>query len=227
MAEKIYSVAVDGPSGAGKSTLARAVAEELGILYVDTGAIYRTIGCYMLRRHIDPKDAASVIASLGRFRVELRHGADGQQHMLLDGADVTEEIRRNEVSAYASDVSAIPEVRTYLMDMQRSLAREQSVIMDGRDIGTVVLPQADVKIFLFASAEVRAQRRTKELAERGTPRPYEEVLREMEQRDYNDMHRQTAPLRPADDAIMIDTSEIGFYTSRNLLLDVIKGSVGI
>ena len=200
MSKKRYAVAIDGPSGAGKSTLARAVAERLGILYVDTGAIYRTIGLY-------------------------DHDADGVQRMLLNGEDVTADIRLPEISMYASAVSAIQGVRDFLMEMQRSLAREHSVIMDGRDIGTVVLPDADVKIFLYADVKVRAGRRALELEQRGTPKPYEEVLREMEERDYNDTHRAAAPLRAADDAIMIDTSDMDFDASRELLLDVIRGSV--
>ena len=200
MSKKQYAVAIDGPSGAGKSTLARAAAERLGILYVDTGAIYRTIGLYVQRRGIDPKDTAAVL-------------------------DVTADIRLPEISMYASAVSAIQGVRDFLMEMQRSLARERSVIMDGRDIGTVVLPDADVKIFLYADVEVRAKRRELELRQRGTPKPYEEVLREMEERDYNDTHRAAAPLRAADDAIMVDTSSMDFDASLALLLDVIRGSV--
>lgn len=225
MNEKIYAVAVDGPSGAGKSTLAKAAAERLGILYVDTGAIYRTIGVYVYRRHIDPKDAAAVAAVLPEITISLRHDEEGLQRMFLNGEDVTKEIRLPVMSMYASDVSAIPAVRDYLMELQRSLAREHSVIMDGRDIGTVVLPDADVKIFLYADVEVRAKRRELELRQRGTPKPYEEVLREMEERDYNDTHRAAAPLRAADDAIMVDTSSMDFDASLALLLDVIRGSV--
>ncbi len=225
MNKKQYAVAIDGPSGAGKSTLARAAAERLGILYVDTGAIYRTIGLYVQRRGIDPKDAAAVLAALPDIRIGMDHDADGMQRMLLNGEDVTADIRLPEISMYASAVSAIQGVRDFLMEMQRSLARERSVIMDGRDIGTVVLPDADVKIFLYADVEVRAKRRELELRQRGTPKPYEEVLREMEERDYNDTHRAAAPLRAADDAIMVDTSSMDFDASLALLLDVIRGSV--
>lgn len=221
----IYSVAVDGPSGAGKSTLSKEVAKELGIVYVDTGAIYRTIGLYVQRRGIDPKDTAAVLAALPDIRIGMDHDADGMQRMLLNGEDVTADIRLPEISMYASAVSAIQGVRDFLMEMQRSLARERSVIMDGRDIGTVVLPDADVKIFLYADVEVRAKRRELELRQRGTPKPYEEVLREMEERDYNDTHRAAAPLRAADDAIMVDTSSMDFDASLALLLDVIRGSV--
>lgn len=225
MSKKQYAVAIDGPSGAGKSTLARAAAERLGILYVDTGAIYRTIGLYVQRRGIDPKDTAAVLAALPDIRIGMDHDADGMQRMLLNGEDVTADIRLPEISMYASAVSAIQGVRDFLMEMQRSLARERSVIMDGRDIGTVVLPDADVKIFLYADVEVRAKRRELELRQRGTPKPYEEVLREMEERDYNDTHRAAAPLRAAGDAIMVDTSSMDFDASLALLLDVIRGSV--
>ena len=225
MSKKQYAVAIDGPSGAGKSTLARAAAERLGILYVDTGAIYRTIGLYVQRRGIDPRDTAAVLAALPDIRIGMDHDADGMQRMLLNGEDVTADIRLPEISMYASAVSAIQGVRDFLMEMQRSLARECSVIMDGRDIGTVVLPDADVKIFLYADVEVRAKRRELELRQRGTPKPYEEVLREMEERDYNDTHRAAAPLRAADDAIMVDTSSMDFDASLALLLDVIRGSV--
>ena len=225
MNKKQYAVAIDGPSGAGKSTLARAAAERLGILYVDTGAIYRTIGLYVQRRGIDPKDTAAVLAALPDIRIGMDHDADGMQRMLLNGEDVTADIRLPEISMYASAVSAIQGVRDFLMEMQRSLARERSVIMDGRDIGTVVLPDADVKIFLYADVEVRAKRRELELRQRGTPKPYEEVLREMEERDYNDTHRAAAPLRAADDAIRVDTRSMDFNASLDLLLDVIRGSV--
>ena len=225
MSKTQYAVAIDGPSGAGKSTLARAAAERLGILYVDTGAIYRAIGLYVQRRGIDPKDTAAVLAALPDIRIDMDHDDDGMQRMLLNGEDVTADIRLPEISMYASAVSAIQGVRDFLMEMQRSLARECSVIMDGRDIGTVVLPDADVKIFLYADVEVRAKRRELELQQRGTPKPYEEVLREMEERDYNDTHRAAAPLRAADDAIMVDTSSMDFDASLALLLDVIRGSV--
>lgn len=225
--EKIFSVAVDGPSGAGKSTISKAVAKELGILYVDTGALYRTIGLYTKRQNVNPKDPVAVVALLPRIHVEMAYASDGLQHMMLNGEDVTTQIRLPEISMYASDVSAIPAVREFLMDMQRDLAKKHSVIMDGRDIGTVVLPDADVKIFLYADVEVRAKRRVKELAERGTPRSYEEVLREMEERDYQDTHRETCPLRPAEDSIMVDSSDLGFFSVRNLLIDMIQGSVGL
>ena len=225
--EKIYSVAVDGPSGAGKSTLAKAIAAELHILYVDTGAIYRTIGCYARRQGVDAADTKAVIALLPQVKIEMRYDGQGLQHMLLHGEDVTQEIRLPEMSLYASAVSAIPEVRSFLLEMQRDFARRSSVIMDGRDIGTVVLPHADVKIFLQADVEVRARRRERELLERGTPRPFDQVLAEMRERDYNDVHRAAAPLRPAEDAVIVDTSQMDFRQSEEALLDVIRRKVGV
>ena len=225
--EKIYSVAVDGPSGAGKSTLAKAIAAELHILYVDTGAIYRTIGCYARRQGVDAADTQAVIGLLPQVKIEMRYDGQGLQHMLLYGEDVTQEIRLPEMSLYASAVSAIPEVRSFLLEMQRDFARRSSVIMDGRDIGTVVLPDADVKIFLQADVEVRARRREKELQERGTPRPFEQVLAEMKERDYNDIHRAAAPLRAAEDAVIVDTSELDFQQSKERLLEIIREKVGL
>ena len=220
--EKHFAVAVDGPSGAGKSTLAKAIAAKLGILYVDTGAIYRTIGYAVKRRGIEPRDEAAVRAILPELEIGMRYEADGEQHMLLNGQDVTREIRLPEISMYASAVSALPSVRAFLLEMQRDLARKHSVIMDGRDIGTVVLPDAEVKIFLTASAEVRAQRRCLELEQRGTPKPYDEVLRELNERDYNDSHRAAAPLRAAEDAMVVDTSALDFDASREALLALIR-----
>ena len=205
---KTISIAIDGPSGAGKSTLARAIAAELGYLYVDTGAIYRTIGYYTLTHGIDPKDSAAVAACLPDIRVELTYGEDGLQHMLLNDRDVTKEIRLPEVSLCASAVSAHPEVRAFMLDMQRQLARTHSVIMDGRDIGTVVLPKATVKIFLTASPEVRAKRRTNELLAKGQKADYNRILKEIQQRDYQDTHREVAPLKMARDSVKLDTSDL-------------------
>lgn len=218
----IYSVAVDGPSGAGKSTLSKAVARELGIVYVDTGAIYRTIGYYIFREGIDPKDAGAVVAALPLIHVDMCYSEDGLQHMLLNGEDVTEQIRLPEISMYASAVSAIPPVRDYLLEMQRDMARRSSVIMDGRDIGTVVLPDAQVKIFLTADVEVRARRRTAELELRGTTKPFEQVLEEMKQRDWADSHRDAAPLQEAEDAIRVDTTDMDFQQSKEAILQVIR-----
>lgn len=219
---EFISVAIDGPSGAGKSTLARSIAAKLGYLYVDTGAIYRTIGYHALTQGIDPKDEKAVAAELPALRVELTYGEDGLQHMFLNGQDVTKEIRLPEVSMYASAVSAHPEVRTYLLEMQRELARSSNVIMDGRDIGTVVLPDARVKVFLTASPEARAQRRMLELEQRGTPQPFEEILRDIQERDWNDSHRATAPLRQAEDAVLLDTTELDFRESEAALMEIIR-----
>lgn len=220
---KHYSVAIDGPSGAGKSTLAKRVAEELNFLYVDTGAIYRTIGYYIFTKRISPKDGAAVVAALPGVRIELRYGRDGLQHMLLGGTDVTGEIRLPEISLYASAISAHPGVRTYLLEMQRELARKNSVVMDGRDIGTVVLPGADVKIFLTASQEARAKRRFVELEQRGTPQSYASVLKDIRDRDYRDTHRSVAPLRQAADAQLLDTTQLDFEQSYQALLALIRG----
>lgn len=220
-------VAIDGPSGAGKSTLARAAASALGFLYVDTGAIYRTVGLSARNRGVDPGDEAAVAAMLPSLRVELRYDESGRQRMLLNGLDVSEEIRLPEISRYASAVSALPAVRAYLMETQRELARKNNVIMDGRDIGTVVLPDAEVKVFLTASAGVRAKRRCRELEERGTPQPFEEVLRDIEDRDFRDTHREAAPLRQAEDAVLLDTSALDFRQSLEALLDLIRERTGL
>ena len=225
--DKQYSVAIDGPSGAGKSTLAKALAEELHILYVDTGAIYRTIGYYARRQGVDAADTQAVISLLPQVKISMRYDDQGLQHMLLQNEDVTHEIRLPEMSLYASAVSAIPEVRTFLLEMQRSFARTSSVIMDGRDIGTVVLPDAQVKIFLQADVEIRARRREEELLQRGTPVRFEQVLAEMKERDYNDTHRAAAPLRPAPDAVVVDTSHLDFQQSKERLLEIIRERVGL
>lgn len=216
------SIAIDGPSGAGKSTLAKSLAAKLGYLYVDTGAIYRTIGYHVFTKGIDPKDETAVSAELPAIQVELTYGEDGLQHMLLNGQDVTREIRLPEISMYASAVSAHPPVRAFLLEMQRQLARTSNVIMDGRDIGTVVLPDAKVKVYLTASAEERARRRCLELEQRGTPEPFEKVLKEIEERDWNDSHRAVAPLKQAEDAVLLDTTKLNFEQSEEALLKIIE-----
>lgn len=221
--EKKYSVAIDGPSGAGKSSIARSAAKELNFVYVDTGAIYRTVGCQARRKGVDPTDAAAVTALLLGLEITMAYGADGLQRMYLNGDDVTDEIRLPEISMYASHVSAIPAVRAFLLEMQRDMARKHSVIMDGRDIGTVVLPEADVKIFLTASPADRARRRYEELIRRGAPKDYDELLKEIEERDYNDSHRAAAPLRPAEGAVLLDTTGNTFEQSRRQILDIIRG----
>lgn len=208
MTETHFSVAIDGPSGAGKSTIAKAVAERFGFIYVDTGAIYRTVGLAAQRAGIDPKDTNAVIALLPGLDIAFAHAEDGLQHMYLNGEDVSALIRTPDISMYASKVSAIPEVRAFLMEMQRSMARRTSVIMDGRDIGTVVLPDAALKVFLTASSEARAERRYKELVEKGQSVSFDEVLRDMAERDENDTTRAAAPLRAADDAVRLDTSAL-------------------
>lgn len=219
-------IAIDGPSGAGKSSLARAAARELDCLYVDTGAIYRTVGLYIREKEVDPEDEAAVSALLPGVHVDLRYEG-GQQRMLLNGRDVTKEIRLPEISRYASMVSALPTVRAFLLETQRELARTHNVIMDGRDIGTVVLPDAELKIFLTASSQARAKRRCQELEERGTPQPYAEVLRDIEDRDWKDTHRTAAPLRQAEDAVLLDTTELDFQESEAALLKLIRERTGL
>lgn len=216
-----FSIAIDGPSGAGKSTLARRCAETFTFLYVDTGAIYRTVGLAAIRSETDRKDSDQIRKLLSSLKIELKYNAEGEQRMFLNGNDVSDKIRMPEVSIAASDVSALPVVRQYLMEMQRSLARTNHVIMDGRDIGTVVLPNADLKIFLTASAEERARRRVSQLKEKGISAKYEEVLKDIQYRDYQDMNRDTAPLRQAEDAVLIDTSDLDFDESFQVLCDLI------
>jgi cytidylate kinase len=206
MNEKLCSVAIDGPAGAGKSTIAKAAAARFGFIYVDTGAIYRTVGLAASRAGVDCHDAAGVEALLPTLSIRFDYGPDGAQRMFLNGEDVSREIRKPEISLCASGVSAIPAVRAYLLEMQRSMARQHSVVMDGRDIGTVVLPDAGLKVFLTASAEARARRRYAELQEKGAPDTYEQVLEEMVVRDRNDTTRAAAPLKAAEDALLVDTT---------------------
>lgn len=216
------SVAIDGPSGAGKSTLARQAARALGFLYVDTGAIYRTVALACSRRGVSPEHPEQVAALLPSLQIELDYGPDGVQRMLLDGEDVSAQIRTPEISMLTSEVSALPEVRQFLLEKQRQLAREHNVIMDGRDIGTVVLPDATVKIYLTAAAEARAQRRCAELREKGEDVSFEEVLRQVQERDENDSHRAVAPLRRADDARLVDTTLLNLEESLEVLIRVIQ-----
>lgn len=223
---KRFAIAIDGPSGAGKSTLARSVARELGAVYVDTGAIYRTVGYCAWKQGIDPDAKEDICALLPRINISMDYDTDGLQRMYLNGEDVTKEIRLPQISMYASRVSALPEVRAFLMDMQRDMARRNSVVMDGRDIGTVVLPQADVKIFLTASVEDRARRRWEELNDRGTPKNFDELLEEIRQRDDNDSRRAAAPLRAAEDAVYLDTTGNTFERSREQILEIIKERLG-
>lgn len=224
---KYRSIAIDGPSGAGKSTMAKSLAKELGFLYVDTGAIYRTVGLEVCRRGINPTDGNAVSAILPEVEISMGYGDDGLQHMYLGGEDVTAAIRQHEISDYASKVSAIPAVRAFLLEMQRKLARENHVIMDGRDIGTVVLPEADLKIFLTAAAEDRAMRRFLELQQRGQVTEYETILRDVIQRDKKDSEREIAPLRQAEDAVLVDTTGIGLEESRAMLRNTICERFGL
>ena len=219
---KFYSVAIDGPAGAGKSTMARRAAAELNFVYVDTGAIYRTVGFAALRAGIDPKNADAVAALLPSLHLELQWTPDGVQHVVLNGDDLNGSIRQPEVSAAASQVSAVPAVRQFLLDTQRDVARTHNVIMDGRDIGTVVLPNADVKIFLSASPEVRAHRRWLELQAAGRPDTFEEVLKDINERDYRDTHRAIAPLCCAEDAVKLDTSSLSLEESIFEILNIIR-----
>ena len=205
---KTYSIAIDGPAGAGKSTIARQLAKELGFYYVDTGAIYRTVAYFMDILGVSAKDVDGVERYIDELTVEIEYDEDGKQHMIMNGLDVTDEIRTQDISQKASLVSAHAVVREVLLDMQRDVARKHNVIMDGRDIGTVVLPKADVKIFLTASAEVRAKRRCDELNAKGQKSEYTQVLKDIQQRDYQDTHREIAPLKQAKDAKKLDTSDL-------------------
>lgn len=220
----MYQIAIDGPSGAGKSSLAKAAAAKLGIVYVDTGALYRTIGYYAVQQGVDPKDADGVTALLPEIHIELKF-ENGTQYVYLNGENLGDKIRRPEISMAASGVSAIPAVRAFLLETQKSIARTHSVIMDGRDIGTVILPDADVKIFLFASDEARAERRTKELEAKGMPANYEDVLREMRERDAQDRNRDVAPAIPAPDAIPFDNSGMTVEESIEKLLEIVRERV--
>ena len=216
------AIALDGPAGAGKSSIAKRAAKALGYIYVDTGALYRTIGLAAMRAGVEPQPSDEVDSLLSRITVSLEFNEQGEQVVLLDGEDVSSLIRTPEASMMASKISAVPSVRAYLLDLQRDMAKTHNVIMDGRDIGTVVLPDAKVKIFLTASPEARAERRYKELVEKGTDTTYEEVLRDVKERDYNDSHRAIAPLKPAEDSILVDKTELDFEQSVEAIINVIK-----
>ena len=205
---KTYSIAIDGPAGAGKSTIAKRLAKELGYQYVDTGAIYRTVAYFMDLWGVSPKDIDGITRYIDELTIGIEYDEDGLQHMIMNGMDVTDDIRTQDISQKASLVSAHAIVREVLLDMQRDVAKQYNVIMDGRDIGTVVLPKANVKIFLTASAEVRAKRRTDELTAKGQKANYNQILKEIQQRDYQDTHREVAPLKLARDSIKVDTSEM-------------------
>lgn len=220
----MVSVAIDGPAGAGKSTIAKMVSKELGYIYVDTGALYRSIGYFVLTNGGDIDDADSVISFLPQINVEIKF-LDGVQHVFVNDEDVSDKIRTEEVSQAASKASAIPEVRAFLLDLQRSFAKKYNIVMDGRDIGTVVLPEATVKIFLTASAEERANRRYLEQKERGYDVNYDDILADIKERDYRDMNREIAPLKCADDAIYLDTSPNTREMSIKAVLDIINKEI--
>lgn len=216
------AIALDGPAGAGKSSIAKRAAKALDFIYVDTGALYRTIGLAATRKGVEPKPSVEVGKLLNEITVNLTFNDKGEQIVLLDGEDVSGLIRTPEASMMASKISAVPSVRAYLLDLQRNMAKSHNVIMDGRDIGTVVLPDANVKIFLTASPEARAQRRFKELCEKGMDVKYEDILNDVITRDYNDTHRQTAPLKPAEGCVMVDTTELDFEQSVEKIISLIK-----
>ena len=221
----IINVAIDGPAGAGKSTISRAAAKQMGYIYIDTGALYRTVGLNARRKGADVNDPKAVEATLtDDLKVELRF-IDGEQRMFLCGEDVSDKIRTPEASSAASKVSAVPAVRSYLFDLQKNLAKSNNCIMDGRDIGTVVLPEAKVKIFLTASPEARAKRRHLELTEKGMNVNYDDVLADMIKRDYDDSHRAIAPLKQADDAVLADTSDLTLQESIDLIIKIIKDNI--
>lgn len=214
-------IAIDGPAGAGKSATAKAVAKELGFIYVDTGALYRGIGLYVIRKGAKASSIEEVVPLLAEIKIEMRH-IEGEQHIFLNGEDVSGLIRTESVSAAASDVSAIPAVRDFLFDMQRDIAEKNDVIMDGRDIGTIVLPDAELKIFLTAKPEVRAERRVKQLLERGIEAKFDDVLADVIQRDYNDSHRDFRPLKLAEDGILLDNSELSFEETFEKIISLAK-----
>lgn len=221
------NIAIDGPGGAGKSTVARAVAKQLGFIYVDTGAIYRAIGLKFVRTGKSFTNE-NIISVLPGTELSLTH-IDGEQHIIIDGEDVSYLIRTQEISSAASKVSAVPEVRAFLLDLQRDIARKNNVIMDGRDVGTVILPNAEVKIFLTANVEVRARRRHRELMAKGlqTPDTFERVLKEVAERDKADSERATAPLKPAEDAVLVDTSDMDFEQSVQTVINIIRRKVNV
>ena len=224
---KMISIAIDGPAGAGKSTIARRLARELGYRYVDTGAIYRTVAYFMDLWGVSPKDVDGIARYIDELTVGIEYDDNGVQHMIMNGMDVTEDIRSQDISQKASMVSAHAVVREMLLDTQREVARRFNVIMDGRDIGTVVLPQATVKIFLTASPEVRARRRTDELLAKGQKANYDTVLKEIRQRDYQDTHREIAPLKMARDSIKVDTSDMNLEQAVEAIREIILKKVGL
>lgn len=225
--EKKYSIAIDGPSGAGKSTVARSIAGKYGFVYVDTGAIYRTVALACIRKNVNLKDEDEISALFPEIHIEIKYDSNNVQRMYLNGQDVSSNIRTPDVSLGASDVSSVPACRAFLLDMQRKFSEEYNVIMDGRDIGTVVLPDADLKFYLTASSEERARRRYLELQEKGTTQSFDEVLKDIEYRDYQDTHREIAPLRQADDAVVVDCSNLNFEETLSELCSIIEEKLGV
>ena len=222
----MFKIAIDGPSGAGKSSVAKALSKKIGIVYVDTGALYRTVGYYIRSVGADPKSAEQVTPHLKNINIELKY-ENGTQYVYLNGENLGDKIREPEISMYASAVSAIPAVRSFLLETQKSVARANNVVMDGRDIGTVILPDAEVKIFLTASAECRAKRRVLELKEKGMEVRYEDVLAEMIERDNNDKNRDVAPAVPADDAVILDNSDLTMEQTLDKIIEITKQRVDI
>jgi len=224
---EIKSVALDGPAGAGKSTLAKRTAEHFGLIYVDTGALYRCVGLFAFRNNVASTDKSGISGLLTKINIEMKYDSSGIQRMILNGEDVTDDIRLPQISTYASDVSAMPDVRAFLLSMQRDMAVKYDVLMDGRDIGTVVLPSAGLKVFITADADARANRRYLELLEKGIKTTFEEVRDEMITRDKNDSQREIAPLKAADDAVVLDTTKLNLEQSFEALCGLIKGRFNI
>ena len=218
-------IAIDGPSGAGKSSVAKAIAAKMGLVYVDTGALYRTVGYYVRLQGVTKEDAEGIVACLPQIHIEVRY-ENGAQHVYLNGEDLGDRIREPEISMYASAVSAVPAVRAFLLDTQRDIAAKNSVVMDGRDIGTVILPNAEVKVFLTASDEARAKRRTLELEAKGMNARYEDVLREMRERDHNDSHREIAPAVAAEDATLLDNSDMTIDETAEAIMEMARKVLG-
>ncbi|MBQ7015103.1 MAG: (d)CMP kinase [Clostridia bacterium] len=218
----MINIAIDGPSGAGKSTLAGFVAKELSLVHVDTGALYRAVGFYIVKNKVEPSNAEKVVKLLESLNVDVEYDSNRKQHVFVNGEEVNEQLRTNDVSMAASAVSAIPEVRSFLLDLQRNIAEKENIIMDGRDVGTVILPNANIKFFLFASPEKRADRRFKEYAAKGIDISYDKVLEDIIQRDFNDSNRKISPLKQAEDAIPVDNSEMTEDETKKFILNIIK-----
>ncbi len=218
----MINIAIDGPSGAGKSSLSKFIAKELSFVHVDTGALYRAVGFYLVKNNIEPSDAEKVVPLLESLKVDVEYDSLKQQHVFVNGEELKEQLRSNDVSMAASAASAIPEVRAFLLDLQRNIAEKENIIMDGRDVGTVILPNADIKIFLFASPEKRAERRFKEYEGKRIEITYDKVLEDIIQRDFNDSNRKISPLKQAEDAIPVDNSEMTEDETKEFILNIIK-----